>query len=303
MKESNKGFMASDVQVELLSNKICHDEYKCKKLTVIWKCGNKTQSQTLSLSKYIKNQNKALGFHSLFTIKNAVENKWKFKVVLIVTNIQSSSSTNAIVKKNKHKLRNLKNQTIFECLGIKNNKIGQTKTSKYINIARPYKHYLTIKDETRISGYQLKLAITKVCNKLKKETLFDIGIPTIDCFASDTNYQTMCSQYITKKDDYFSLKYDDISFWHGQIAWCFPPYHRKTIVDTINSFKKRRMKGYVFVPWEKNQTWIGQTQRIAVEFCFIKGTPHRNDIFVADKTILKQQCWFDAIIFYFNYQQ
>ena len=89
------------------------------------------------------------------------------------------------------------------------------------------------------------------------------------------------------------------------MAWCFPPYIRKVIVDCINSFKRRRMRGYICVPYEKrpDNNWISETQRICKQYIAMKGRNTRKDIFISDPSIFKQRCAFDIFVFFFDYQQ
>ena len=168
---------------------------------------------------------------------------------------------------------------------------------------RPYKDFY-IRDDTKFPSNQLDEVIKRFSDKLGMKTLFDL-IPTIDCFSSHKNYQRICKYHITEKDNFFSTKYDNIDFWQIHIAWCFPPYHRKTIVDCINIFKKRKMRGYICVPFERkiDNQYIGETQRICKHYITIKGRDRTNDIFIADRSEITQKCSFDTIIFYFDYHQ
>ena len=162
----------------------------------------------------------------------------------------------------------------------------------------------TYLDNIRLPRQQLHDIIKKFSNKLGYSTLFPL-LPTIDCFASKRNYQTLCKKYITQKDNFFSSSYDSTDFWKNEVAWCFPPYNRKTIVDCVNLFKTRKMKGYVCMihrRWQGHE-YIGQTQSICLEYICMKGRDKKDDIFVADQYQVYNKIAFDTIIFYFDYQK
>ena len=166
-----------------------------------------------------------------------------------------------------------------------------------MNKGRPYKKYLTINDEHWIQRNHMMHGIERITQLLKQSDMFDF-LPNIDCFASKHNYQRQCKHYITKEMDYFSEMYNATQYWSDKVVWCFTPYIRKIIVDTINSFRKRKIKGYVFSPYEQDQTWIGQTQRICDAYCIM---PKRNkSIYEIDAV---WNCYFDSILFYFNFQK
>ena len=168
---------------------------------------------------------------------------------------------------------------------------------KNVNQARSYKKYLTINDEHWIQTNHMMHGIKKITEILKKSEMFDF-LPTIDCFASQENYQRQCKNYITKEMDYFSPIYNDPKYWNDKVAWCFTPYIRKMTVDAINSFRNRKIKGYVFSPYEQNQTWIGQTQRICEAYFIMP--KRKKSIFQTD---IEWNCYFDSILFYFDYQK
>lgn len=163
---------------------------------------------------------------------------------------------------------------------------------------RPYKKYLTISDKYSYAFNHIMYGVKQIANIIHPNSndLFDF-IPNIDCFASANNHK--CSLYITIKDNFFSYIYQDKQYWNNKIAWCTPPYNRKIIVDTMNLFKTRNMKGYVMIPYDENQLWMQQAKRISHAWYKI-GKRVRTPF---QSTPLPWYCWFETIIFYFNYQK
>ena len=230
------------------------------------------------------NSNKNNSFYSnSITIKSV-------KQIIDSLQSQQQNEINLIKKK-----RELRQQSLFRWISTDKNESMNKNINT--NVARPYKKYLTIKDEYSISEMQMMHGIKIITDRLGSKDMFNY-IPNIDCFSSNINYQRKCKWHITKDMDYFSIQYNETNYWIDKIAWCFTPYIRKIIVDTINSFRKRKIRGFVFAPYEKNQSWIGQTQRICEAYCIIP--KKKKDIF---ETETEWFCYFDSILFYFNYQK
>lgn len=170
---------------------------------------------------------------------------------------------------------------------------------------RPYKHYGRISDEHRYSENHMMYAVDNIMERLQllgelssHEPKFDF-IPSIDCFATKTNRNEKLPFYITKETDFFSPIYNDPTYWKDHIAWCCPPYQRKMIVDTLNLFKPRQMKGYVMVPFEVTQSWIVDAKRMCKAWHVIRKRKRT----ILDAAPLPWTCWFDTIVFYFNFRQ
>lgn len=307
--------MASDVQLEILCNEYKHSN---KRLQVIWHCNGKKMQQTCSIRMYIEpDTNKALGFHTLFKKTHVEQAKGRFKIECnILPPLLNNNNNNnkehrhqhnnnqeqkQSIKVNKKKRRQ---QTMLDFCSMEN---GTKKKRKFndhhttVVKQRKYKNYF-IRDDVRFPAQQLTEALNRFSEKLGTATLFGL-IPNIDCFSSDKNFQRICKQHITKEQDYFSFQYDNIDFWKNKIAWCFPPYHRKTIVDCINSFKTRKMKGYVCIPYDRKMEFIGQAQRICKEYIGMKATSRKDKIYIVDGSNLIQRCSFETMIFYFDYQE
>ena len=332
--------MASDIQLQILADDYKHDN---KTLQVIWKCGQQTKEQICSIRKYIEpDANKALGFHTLFTKKHVEKCKFLFKVTCIIisskaynnndeekltqSNRSCNNNNNNNKNQNKNKLNknnnNNKNirkrhrlQTILDCVdfGKANNHVKRHKSNvnnnnknnhykKNVIQSRPFRNFF-IRDDYRLPSAQLDEIVKIIGAKLELTELFDI-IPNIDCFSSHANYQRICKYHITKTDDFFSNRYEDINYWKDKVVWCFPPYVRKTIVDCINSFPRRMIKGYVCVPYERKSDlkYIGDSQRLCKEYIIMKGRDSRQDLYVADRSEI-QRSGYDMIIFYFDYSK
>jgi len=328
--KSAKGYMASDVQLQILSNNFKHQN---RRLQIQWKCNDEHNQQTCSIQRYIEpDTDKALGFHTLFEKEHVKKAKGLFKIKCIILPPRSKQDS-IIINEEKEELtqstrgckidkdkdegnnnnncnNNNKQQSRKRKLQMKIDNYMQNEKSKRRKVnnhnnkrikSRPYKNYF-IKDDVRFPREQLMEAIKRISNKLGTNTLFDL-IPTIDCFSSNNNYQNICKEYITEEQDYFSDKYENTHYWKDKIAWCFPPYHRKTIVDCINSFKRRKIKGYICVPYERKMEFIGQTQRICKEYIGMKARNRKEELYIADKSNIIQRCSFETMIFYFDYQE
>ena len=109
-------------------------------------------------------------------------------------------------------------------------------------------------------------AISKICDKMGLTEMWGM-LPTIDCFASKKNYLSICNRYITKKNNFFSSKYDNISDWSNEVAWCNPPYEKKIIIKVVELFEKRKIRGYVCTRYYTSdhstytsQNWLWQIQ-------------------------------------------
>lgn len=296
--KSAEGYMASDVQLQILSP----EEYKHekKRLRVVWECNGQTMKQTCSIRQYIEpDANKSLGFHTLFKKRDVQLAKGRIKVTCSI--LPALLLKDDMEKNGKKWVRQKKRQRQQSMLDFVVTKTKKRKLNKGIVKKRKYKNYF-IRDDVQFPALQLTEALKRFSNKLGKITLFDL-IPSIDCFSSDDNYQRICKEYITEEQDYFSDKYEDIDFWKNKTAWCFPPYHRKTIVDCINSFKRRKMKGYVCIPYDRNMTFIAQTQRICKEYIGMRGRDKKHSMFIVDKSDIMTRCPFETMIFLFDYQE
>lgn len=311
--KSPEGYMASDVQLDVKIEDFKHEN---RRLQVTWECNGEIMQQTCSIQRYIEpDANKALGFHTLFKKQFVHKAKGLFK-------IQCEILSPMIIEDNRKEEEEL-TQSTRECINhteknikLKKKRKIQGKIENYFKSnkrrklnphykevkSRPYKNYF-IKDDVRFPKQQLDVAIRRISDKLGTTTLFDL-IPTIDCFSSNNNHQSICKEYITKEQDYFCDKYENSDYWKNKIAWCFPPYHRKTIVDCINSFKRRKIKGYICIPYERKMEFIGQTQRICKEYIGMKARNRKEeDVYIADKSNIIQRCSFETMIFYFDYQE
>jgi len=302
--------MASNVQLQILSNEYRHEN---KRLQVIWKCNGKTMEQICPIRTYIEpDSNKALGFHTLFKKTDVEEAKGRFKIKCIILpplihhhkdSNQENKNKRQQQKSAHQKDRKRRQQSILDFGSFeKANKKRKINNNETVVRQRKYKNYF-IRDDVRFPAQQLTEALNRFSDKLGRTTLFDL-IPNIDCFSADNNYQKICKERITEEQDYFSFKYENIDFWKNKIAWCFPPYHRKTIVDCINSFKRRKMKGYVCIPYDRNMEFIGQAQRICKEYIGMKArTKKKDSMYIVDKSDIMTRCPFETMIFYFDYQE
>ena len=178
----------------------------------------------------------------------------------------------------------------------------QTKKNKYIQKeireVSKYKKYLEIDHNHSLQQNHVTSAVRMITDKFESPptTLFDY-IPNTDCFAADNNHID-CKFIITKETDFFSSIYNDTGYWKDKIAWCYPQYIRKVIIDAMTMFKRRQMKGYLVAPYDPYDTWIEPTKRICKAWCITKKRYY--SLFHTKQ--LPWTCKYDMIFFYFDYQ-
>ncbi len=287
-----KNYIASDVQLQIQSKQFKYNDDDI--IEVIWKCGDLEKSQSYSIRQHIEpNSHKAIGIHALFTKQHVNMYQHIIKINCSINRISSSSSSSSSVKKRKQ-------MTLFDYPPFKKMKINTSKETT--------KKFEFLKD-WRLPSNKLKIYIAMISDNLEIDDLFDL-LPTIDCFSTETNYQKICTQYITKKENFFDPKYDDIEFWTKhvcnlynlcnldnlynlyilcKVAWCNPPCNKKIIIDCINKFKIRRIKGYVCIPKKYNwfnEPWIYNTKKLCKTYIIVEP--------------LQTKYKFEVAIFYFE---
>jgi len=69
-------------------------------------------------------------------------------------------------------------------------------------------------------------------------------LPTIDCYPNQARIsQALCHRSI--HGSFVDHRYDRQDIWEKEIAWAIPSVNKEEIIDTINKFQERRIKGYV----------------------------------------------------------
>ena len=130
-------------------------------------------------------------------------------------------------------------------------------------------------------------------------------VPTIDCFAqNDKCRQRLCQSRV--KGNFFDQRYDDIKMWEKEIAWANPPVDKCVIIDTVNKYEFRKMRGYIVVATglktnnHEDNIWIMSNQRFysliqqKSKYCLhVPLCVHRND------TV--RNTW-HCKVFYFDFQ-
>lgn len=128
--------------------------------------------------------------------------------------------------------------------------------------------------------------------------------PTIDCFASYDNAQPATSMYITRRQDFFSQRFECRSFWKVSVAWAHPPRFVEELKRTIRSFRHRRMRGFVCGP-----EWNGW---LVFARCQLGYRGEKNVAGRRSQSIYRSQeygyrakcgssCDFDTVIVYFDF--
>lgn len=299
--KSNKQFFASNVEIERLNNDKIENQENME-IEWIWKCDKNVKKQTCDITNCItttsgnnnNRNNKSIGFEDLFT-KNAIINNGN--IIRIELNMNNNNNNNKLIN----------NTNRFKQKKSKKNTVKQTKINDFFhreNINNKNRSYNTkqgmMKQCTKNKfyndwnlSYENVLQIMKeTSNILNEETLFDI-MPSIDCFAERDNYQKICKLYITKSDNFFDFKYNDIYFWSDKVAWCNPPNAKSTIIRCLNMLRPRQMRGYVVIPYYDQK----------------KFTQDRNVLHILNmrkaKICIKKGkgCPFDITVFYFNFNQ
>ena len=301
------------------------------KLQIIWKCGTFEQSQICAIKKFAEYNDKSLGFDNLFPLSVVKHSKYikvifnicnkrnNFKSLTQINKKKTMNDNNTVNNNNKKKqiqttLTQInKNKTMNDRVNNNknNNKKKQIQTTltqlQWNKNAPPLKkRKLWVRNFVwKLNSDLLVNGISQICDKLGKEDMFGM-IPTIDCFSSNSNYQKICKKNITKKDNFFSSKYDNPSKWINEIAWCNPPYIQKIIIKTFNSFKQRKIRGYICTRYYCHQhskyitqSWLFQLQnnKKCKSYINIGGKGEKNVYSIPFV------CSFDTIILYFDFQQ
>ena len=163
----------------------------------------------------------------------------------------------AVINKNNNKKRKFQDTTLTQCNFIKTKKNKICKKSQRI---------------IPISNQLMMDAITKISNKLKRDTLFGL-IPTIDCYFIDSNINnnnnnnkrnkynktnhSKCDKYLTTKEFF------DADFKSSEIVWCEPPYNVPLIKQILRIYVLRKINGYLCTRYYnphhykyKSQCWL-----------------------------------------------
>ena len=332
------------VQLDILStnksiykhnNKNTRFQHNNENICIKWECNEELKKQTCSIQKYIVPDNdRALGFHTLFPIELVKKAKGIIKVTCCITaDDKYKEPTNDEYRygfttknyaqngyKKSIKSRPPKNEappntnTAPPNTTPTKNGTPYSKTPPNTNTAPPntnikkrnirkitlddypgWKRHKTNnvnqeivrKTSWKFSDNTINTIIWQISDKLGHTNDSFGFIPTIDCFSfSDKYAQTLCKQRILNDEDFFwTSKYEKSSYWASHIAWCNPPKERKMIVDCINIFRSRKIKGYICIPnwdganWNRSK-WLLDAKKMCKTYIKIKY----------------------SIILYFNYQ-
>ncbi len=100
----------------------------------------------------------------------------------------------------------------------------------------------------------------------------------------------MCKEHISAEQNFFSTRFDEIKFWSAQVAWAYPPFDRKMIMDVLQRFRVRKMRGYLCVLNHKRchrEAWCEQLRRESAECVTMRMCNQRSK---------------DALILYYDFQ-
>ena len=166
--KSKLNYCASDVQLQELEKQDIHNH---QHITFVWKCRNQKQIQTCSIRKYLENSDKALGFHSLFSMWDVIKAEGIIKVTCTIKSAYSK-------RKGFEKKNNIKPNC------PKKRKLKQT-TLPYA-ISRPvkkprFKITKSLQNDMKLNHETLIEALTLFSDMLNMEDLSGVR-PTIDCF-------------------------------------------------------------------------------------------------------------------------
>ena len=295
-KNSNNNkiiYLGSDAQLDQLCKNFSNPDYTLPDLyilDVIWKCGDYTEKISQPFTRY--NQGAGYGYNNLFTTQILNENKRRVKV-----SVKFYKKENLQNSKNKQ----MKQLKLTDCWKI------QCKNHQKLLLNHIISHnkYNAVEyfSHARLPSTQLDDILQKFAYKLCEPNLFNL-CPTIDCFATSSNYQKICKEYITKDMDFFSNDYDDLDYWSKHIAWLFPPLSNKKISLCIKKLKSRKMKGFLCIPFKPHSFRFYLKLKIQCEeYVEMKGRDKDNDIFIADNNQKIKRCAFDIIVYYFNFQK
>lgn len=105
---------------------------------------------------------------------------------------------------------------------------------------------MQIQGFNELSVHQHKVLYKTNCMiLLDKDKLSDV-LPTIDCYPNKARIrQALCHKSIS--GSFLDERYDRQEIWEKEIGWAIPSVNKDAIIDTINKFQERAMKGYVVV--------------------------------------------------------
>ncbi len=291
--KSTAGYIAGDVQIQVLSKKFKHRD---EEIQFIWDCGGNIKSQRCPLRHYIEpDTSRALGFHDLFTKTEVEANGCIIKVTCNIT-FNDSNKKNHICSDEQSDLRP---QTEYQ------NRKRRFQTTLHSQSTKKQKRDPTPKqvpqtwENKRFDSSKINEVFDKTRDDLEMETSFEV-IATIDCFAAEDNRQEVCTEYITKEMDFFHPRYDSVQFWKDQVAWCYPPHDRQLIERMIWKFQNREMRGYVCIVNHHGchtQQWCKNIYDSSSAAVLQRADGYDGPYCYGDK-----RSHDDIVIFYINYQ-
>ncbi len=68
----------------------------------------------------------------------------------------------------------------------------------------------------------------------------------MDCYPNQYNpCQSLCPKSVSSS--FFDEKYERSDIWQEQIAWANLPINKEIIIDTVNKYQSRKIKGYIVI--------------------------------------------------------
>lgn len=137
-------------------------------------------------------------------------------------------------------------------------------------------------------------------------------VPTIDCFATNFSAHKSMKFHINKKQNFFSFEVKEKYNWESEVCWANPPFQPKLLLETLNTFRDRKICGYILGPnyiefgflYQKFIPWKSKAKHL-MKTCYKINKKENNFIFYHHQnTKIKNQhnkCPYDLICYFFDF--
>lgn len=283
-QKTKKGFIGSDVQLDIKTARFKHNE---ETVIIEWTCGDMKKTQKCNIRKYVEpNNNRSLGYHTLFCKKKMLRNK---NIITVSCSIHhNNQQPKQDMYTNHSKKRKCKITDFYRYDELAKKKI------------RRHPNHFKSNNEWRLSSTQVKKIVYLMSEELHQDTLHRLQ-PTIDCFpAMNGNFQSNCDCTVDSKIGFFDKRYNDITFWKKHIAWAYPQNHTLTIIETIKLFKSRHICGYCCL-----QMWLpkNSTSYVHMEkYSHVKNLKRQAKAYITIDAFAKSERYqMNMFILYFDF--
>ena len=268
-KYSTDGYVASYVRIPECS------EQDTRQLKIVWSIKDiEPKKYCGCINNFAKKW--AIGFDDLFLRQNITKcSKISVEFTILPSKYDNNNNDNSDNNINSHTNKNNNNNTDnnnnSHTNNINNNnnkrftKKRQPKLNEYFNPENPRKKpKIAQSNESpmyqynyynhKLSTNEIMIGIQQICDQISIQNASTM-IPTIDCFATNTRFQSMCNKFI-KNLKFFDEEYNDPNYWIDKLAWIDPPCYRESIIKTIKLMKIRKMKAICCLARHEPTNWL-----------------------------------------------